>query len=1630
MTIDEDVSAMQGGDERREYSVEPALAFLHGGGAMGALVRQKNWTQTPLGATESWPQSLRSAVSICLGSGFPMAIYWGSELILLYNDAWIPIPGAKHPWALGQPGRGVWPEIWDTIGPLFQHVMTTGEATRSRDQLLAMRRHGYIEECYFDYTFSPIRGESGRVEGIFNAVLETTERVIGERRLRTVRTLAERVAEARTTDLACQIAMQTLGSAPSDIPFALLYLLSDDRTEVVLAGTAGLAAGTPASPVGIPLAAPVGVEEVWPVAEVVRTGAARLVENLDARFAQLPGGPWPESPRSALVLPLSGAGSAHSYGALVIGVSPRRALDSEYRGFLDIVTSHTTQALANAEAYEQQRKRAEALAEIDRAKTTFFSNVSHEFRTPLTLILGPLEEMLALRGDLPASVCDLVSVAHRNGLRLQKLVNSLLDFSRIEAGRMRASYEATDLASLTAELASTFRSAIEKAGIQFVVECPALSELIYVDREMWEKVVLNLLSNAFKHTFEGRITARIASCDGRARLTVEDTGTGIPEHELPHLFERFHRVEGARGRTQEGTGIGLALVAELVKLQGGTVEVRSTMGQGGTFTVTLPFGTAHLPSEHLRVARNLSTTALHADTYVEEVARWRPRECSAAVAAGDSRATGHMGPPAVSRGRVLVADDNADMCDYVARLLADQYEVETVANGSDALAKILDNPPDLVLTDVMMPGLDGFGLLQALRANPSTRILPLILLSARAGEEARVEGLDAGASDYLAKPFTARELLARVGAQFEMAHIRKQAAEQEAELRAEAEAARDKAVSVLESIQDGFFTLDREWRFTYVNAAGEQLLRASRETLLGKSHWDMYPAAVGTHGEREYRRAVRDRVPVEFEIFYDPWQRWFAVKAYPTEQGGLSVYLREVSRQKEAEARLRESEERLRAIYDGTYEYIGLLAPDGTLLEANRASLEFAGNTRQDLVRRPFWDTPWFTGTQGAPEAVRQGIARAASGEFVRFELRLWRPSGEWRDFDISFHPIRNECGEVVLIVPEGRDITERKQAEERLRQQWHTFDTALSHTPDFTYTFDLEGRFTYVNRALLSLWQKPLEEALGKNFFDLDYPTELAARLQDQIQQVVDTKKPLRDHTPFTGPTGETRDYEYIFVPVLGANGAVKAVAGSTRDVTERKHAEERERERQAQLLDSARLESLGIMAGGIAHDFNNLLVGILGNACLLAETAHKDDRPFVEDIVLAAERAAALTNQMLAYSGRGRFVVEVLDLNTLIQENLTLLRTSISRSISVDIQLCPGGCLVEVDRTQIHQLIMNLLINASEALGDRPGNVAIRTTVIERQDSRFSAHLHTLVPAGGYALLEVEDNGVGMTPETLKKIFDPLFTTKFTGRGLGLAAVLGIVKGHHGEIEVESCPGVGTSFRVLPPLSERAVLPRTEPDAIKAVRSLGQTVLVVDDEATVRKTAAAALERGGFKVLTAVNGAEAIDVLSAHTGISIVILDLTMPIMTGEQALPLIKAMHPEIPIILSSGFNEAEISRRFASAGIAGVLQKPYTVTAIVTKVTQALQDTLSIKKRKSTFRMPASGTGHCSSVSERHERQQASSRALAEMPAGLVPRAPAVVRTARRASCGAGFRARPLCVPPERRRATRRPPPVVK
>ncbi len=441
----------------------------------------------------------------------------------------------------------------------------------------------------------------------------------------------------------------------------------------------------------------------------------------------------------------------------------------------------------------------ERLKELDRLKTQFFTNVSHEFRTPLTLMLGPLEDALAnAHGVLPVGAAKDLDVSHRNALRLLKLVNTMLDFSRIEAGRMQAAYEPVDLATLTAELASNFRSACEKASLRLVVDCPPLSggEPVYVDRDMWEKIVLNLVSNAFKFTLKGEIEVRLQAMDGQARLTVRDTGVGIPSAELPHMFERFHRIEHSRGRTHEGTGIGLALVQELVQLHGGTVRADSKLGEGSTFIVTIPFGKAHLDPQRIGTASELASTAIAPSAFVEEAVRWLPEAETQAKQEEEQTWTPSLAmsdrdvpeiQPQDQSARILLADDNADMREYVSRLLGKRFDVQAVTDGETALEVARAEPPDLVISDIMMPRLDGFGLLLELRADPQLREVPIILLSARAGEESRIEGMEAGANDYLIKPFSARELLARVGAHLAIARVRREATEKvrssEAELR-------------------------------------------------------------------------------------------------------------------------------------------------------------------------------------------------------------------------------------------------------------------------------------------------------------------------------------------------------------------------------------------------------------------------------------------------------------------------------------------------------------------------------------------------------------------------------------------------------------------------------------------------------------------------------------------------------------------------------------------------------------------------------------------------------------------------------------------------------------------------------
>ena len=835
-------------------------SFLQSEGEMARHFAHFDWSHHPLGPLETWPESLKTASSLILNSRHPMWIGWGREMSFLYNDAYLHVLGIdKHPWALGRPADEVWAEIWDVCGPLADKVFRDGEASFVDEVRLLMSRGDVLEETFYSFSYSPIRDESGAVAGLFCPSNDVTPKAVGARRSRTLSELVANALIQRSTAAACASAQATLAKNAYDVPFALLYLAGDEI--ITLEQSVGVVAGDEGlSPRAIDLKSGALLDVAGAIARVSRNGRSEMLSL--RTISELPLSPDGQPVVDALVLPMAGRTEGGPLGAIVAGINPTRPFDEEYRAFFELVASNVGTAIQNARAAEEEQKRIESLAEMDRAKTAFFSNVSHEFRTPLTLILGLLAQ-LTQTDDVRMQ--SLAAGARRNALRLLKLVNTLLEFSRLEAGRNDAAFSATDLNALTVDVASGFRSAIETVGLAFVVETD-LDEPAFVDRSMWERILLNLLSNALKFTFGGEIRVVLQRSGDVAELCVSDTGVGIPTTELPHLFERFHRVRGSASRTHEGTGIGLALVRDLTALHGGTVEVESTVDVGTTFRVRIPLGSAHLDASKI--------VTLEGGTYPSAVEQYLA-DVESTIANED--------PPTPSRAstgtreRILLADDNADLRDYVGGILSERYDVTAVRTGREALAAAQNGSFHLIVSDVMMPEMDGFEFLAAVRADDRTAGTPFIMLSARAGEEAALEGLLAGADDYVVKPFSAEELLARVYAQINSVGIRERATK---ELRASEERFRTLAASlpyiVFESDPGGAVLFLSDQYTTYTGSAPESGYG------LGWTHF-IHPDYAGTT-ERKWAAAVRtgDVFSDEFQLRRaDGTYRCFAARALP-----------------------------------------------------------------------------------------------------------------------------------------------------------------------------------------------------------------------------------------------------------------------------------------------------------------------------------------------------------------------------------------------------------------------------------------------------------------------------------------------------------------------------------------------------------------------------------------------------------------------------------------------------------------------------------------------------------------------------------------------------------------------------
>ncbi|MEG5035990.1 ATP-binding protein [Microcoleus sp. AT3-D2] len=1498
-----------------------------GNSEMAMLMRSHDWSLSTLGAVETWSQSLKTAIRIILGSRYPMFVWWGQQMTKFYNDAYIPILGKRHPQALGQPASRVWAEIWDTLGPQAEAVLNQGQSTWNQELLLVMERNGYTEETYFTFSYSPVANDDGPVGGIFCACSEDTQRVLSDRRLATLRELAAETVTAKTQEAACEISATVLTNNAYDIPFALFYLLDGESEIARLAGTTRLAAGTIASCEAIELTSAQKCQ--WQLKQVIETGESRIIENLEAQFGLLPGGAWSESPHQAVVLPL--ARSGETFGFLIAGVSPLRTFDDDYKGFFDLMAGQVTTAIANAQAYEAERKRAEALAELDRAKTAFFSNVSHEFRTPLTLMLSPLEEAIAnLDGTIPPQEREQLLLVQRNGMRLLKLVNSLLDFSRIEAGRVQASYEPVDLATYTAELASTFRSLIERVGMSLIVDCPTLPEAIYVDREMWEKIVLNLLSNAFKFTLAGTITVRLQCVKNCVKLTVSDTGVGIPSEELPHLFERFHRIKNSQGRSFEGSGIGLSLVQELVKLHRGAIDVTSAFGQGSCFTVTIPTGTAHLPPERIGASRTLASTALGSMPYVEEAQRWLPEngdfrleEWSMAPSTNEL-----VNQPAQSKiqnlkSKILLADDNADMRDYIRRLLSGSYIVQTVADGVAALTAIENNPPNLVLTDVMMPGMDGFELLRSLRSNPATQDIPIILLSARAGEESRIEGLEAGADDYLIKPFSARELLARVEASLKLARLRQEATVRER--------------TILGRVTDAFMAMDLDFRLTYANEAAQRVSRTPLEAMVGKTMWEAFPGTIGNQFEFHYRRSLSEQIAVDFEEYYAPFDLWVEVHVYPSPTG-LSLFFRDINDRKKIE----QERERFLAVGSDLQVITGI---NGYFHWVSPTFERTLGWTPDEMTSRPWTEFVH-------PDYLRASIAEAdslfAGNETFSFENRYRHKDGSYSWFLWNAQPYPEEqviYGAAVDITDRVRVENDRKQTEEALRESEELKQRILESSKDCIKVLTLDSEIVYIstgglclletddptlilNTRWLDIWQ-------GEHYENASRAIAAAkAGNTGQFQGYLPTRK------------GTPKWWDSMITPVRNTSGQVTQLVAISRDITKQKQAEtERERllaqeqtaREAAETANRIKDEFLAVLS----HELRSPLNPILGWSKLLQQS--KLGAAKTASALASIERNARLQSQLID---------DLLDISRILSGKLSLNRMSVdlnmvssgaletvrlaaeAKSLQIQTTFSPSQGMVIGDSGRLQQVIWNLLSNAVK-FTPQGGQITVRLTQTKT-----------------YAQILVTDTGKGINPEFLPYVFehfrqeDGATTRKFGGLGLGLAIARQIVELHGGKIWVESRgEGQGATFSVELPLLHTANLLEEVADTTEAqwddLHLASVRVLVVDDEPDSREFVAFVAEQAGAKVTAVGSAIEALQLLST-TPFDILLCDIGMPDMDGYMLVRQVRALPPEqggqIPAIALTAYAGDFNQKQALAAGFQRHVTKPVEpnelVKAIVT------------------------------------------------------------------------------------------------
>ncbi|ACD21392.1 response regulator [Paraburkholderia phytofirmans] len=1467
-----------------------APSFLAGGGELGALIRAYDWTQTALGAPDTWPQGLKIAIRIMLTSRQPLWIGWGDELLYFYNDPYKSIIGGKHPVALGQPTRVVWREIWTDIEPLLDTALAGAEGIFVEQKLLIMERNGFPEETYYTFSYSPIPGEDGEPGGIICANSDNTAQVVGERQLALLKELAAVSPNGRDWREACELSARALQANPQDLPFALLYAAEPGSDTVTLVGACGIEPGHPAAPQTMRVG-----ESLWPIADVVKIQAPQMVRDLTQRFGTaLPRGPWHLAPEQAVILPVSAGSESTQTVLLIAGLNPCRLVDDAYRSFLNLVAGQIGAAIGYAQAYEEERRRAEALAEIDRAKTTFFSNISHEFRTPLTLMLGPLEELLArpqpgpsgnnaqTRSDIDDRA--LIEITHRNGLRLLKLVNALLDFSRIEAGRIEIHTQPTDIAAFTAELASLFQSAMEAAGLRLEVEIPATPVVVQLDREMWEKVVMNLLSNAYKFTFFGTVRVAVRAVTGGVEVSVTDSGIGVAEEEVPRLFERFHRVAGAPGRSVEGSGIGLAMVQELVKLHGGTVRVDSVLGEGACFTVSLPSGAVQSEREDAGVHATMSK---HARSYVDAALRWSPENeivDGASIETASADETSPEAAPAAA-ARLLVVDDNADLREYMSRILrAAGHDVRLASDGQAALEAARAEAPDLVLSDVMMPRLDGFGLLRALRADPHLRDTPVLMLSARAGEEARVDGIEHGADDYLTKPFSARELLARVSGNLQLARLRR---ETEMKLREES-----RTLEILNRVGSTVAAeLDLNRAVQIVTDAATELTGAA----FGSFFYNVLDQKGGS-----YMLFTLSGVQKEaFERL--PMPRNTAVFA-PTFQGDGIVRVDDITQDPR---------------YGHNAPHRGM--PDGHVKVRSylAAPVQSRGG---EVVGGLFFGHPEPGVFTERAERIVAGIAAQAA--IAIDNARLYQAA-------------QIEIAERTKAQSALRDLNET--LERRVIETVADRDRLWELSEDLLVVADIEGRLQRVSPSWSTALGHNVHWLMSRSYVDLVHPDDVET-VRTHLAELRRTGVPVRYENRFKRIDGTWRWVAWT----LALDPDTTRIHGVGRDVTADKETTEALRHAEEALRMAQKMEAIGKLTGGVAHDFNNLLQVIGGNLQLLAKDVAGSEKPEqrVRNALAGVARGANLASQLLAFGRRQPLAPKVVNLGRFVRGLDDMLRRALGDGVEIETIVSGGLWNTLVDPFQVENALLNLAINARDAMSGH-GKLTIEAGNAALDDAY--AKRNAEVTPGQYVMLAVTDTGAGMSPEVRERVFEPFFTTKAEGQGtgLGLSMVYGFVKQSGGHVKIYSEEGHGTTIRIYLPRVRQEEDLETNIEAGPA-KGGTETILAVEDDEEVRTTVVEMLSDLGYRVLKAKDAQSALAIVESGVPIDMLFTDVVMPgpLRSTELARKARERL-PAIAVLFTSGYTDNAIVHSGRLDEGIELLSKPYTHEALARKVRYVLQ-----------------------------------------------------------------------------------------